>query len=152
MNILRFNHVAPSLFHYCNDPEDRFWLGRRPKRAVSSPVNQQISGLHLCYVRGDWPVFWRVGQRDNDVLVDEDEEGQQEAQAHGAEDVQGRQALKRSHVEGGPVVNFEDWNCGHKHKSLGLTLFQLFRHLGPKRDGDLVKQNQTAQELYLFEI
>lgn len=88
----------------------------------------------MCYVRGDWPVFRRVCQRDNDVLVDEDEEGQQEAQAHGAEDVQGRQALKRSHVEDGPVVNFEDRNCGHKHQGLDLTLFQLLRRLGPKRD------------------
>lgn len=103
-------------------------------------------------MRGDWPVFRRVGQRDDDVLVDEDEEGQQEAQAHGAEDVQGRQALKRSHVEGGPVVNFEDRDCGHKHGSLDLRLLRLFRHLGPKHDGDLVKQNPTAVQVRLFEV
>lgn len=70
--------------------------------------------------RRDSPVFRRVGQRDHDVLVDEDEEGQQEAEAHGAEDVQGRQALKRRHAEGGPVVDFEDWNWERKHQSLGV--------------------------------
>lgn len=63
------------------------------------------------------PVLWRVGQRDDNVLVDEDEEGQEEAQAHGANDVHCRQPLKRSHVEDGPVVNFKDWNCWRKKKS-----------------------------------
>lgn len=63
------------------------------------------------------PVLWRVGQRDNDVLVDEDEEGQEEAEAHGADDVHGRQPLERSHVEDGPVMNFKDRNCSKKKKN-----------------------------------
>lgn len=70
--------------------------------------------------RTDSPVFRRVCQRDDDVLVDEDEQSQQEAQAHGAEDVQGRQALKRSHAEDGPVVDFKDWNWERKHKRLAF--------------------------------
>lgn len=35
------------------------------------------------------PVLWSIGQRDDDVLVDEDEEGQEEAEAHGADHVHG---------------------------------------------------------------
>lgn len=35
------------------------------------------------------PVLWSIGQRDDDVLVDEDEEGQEEAETHGADHVHG---------------------------------------------------------------
>lgn len=67
------------------------------------------------------PVLWRIGQRDNDVLVDEDEEGQEESQAHGADHVEGRQTLKWSHPEDGPVVNFKNWNCSQsKRRTLQL--------------------------------
>lgn len=62
------------------------------------------------------PVLRCVGQRDDDVLVNEDEQGQEEAEAHGADHVHGRQPLKRSHVEDGPVVNFEDWNCSKRRR------------------------------------
>lgn len=62
------------------------------------------------------PVLRCVGQRDDDVLVDEDEQGQEEAEAHGADHVHGRQPLERSHVEDGPVVNFEDWNCSKRRR------------------------------------
>lgn len=65
---------------------------------------------------GALPVLRCVGQRDDDVLVDEDEQGQEEAEAHGADHVHGRQPLKRSHVEDGPVVNFEDWNCSKRRR------------------------------------
>ena len=57
------------------------------------------------------PVLRCICEGDDDVLVDEDEEGQQEAKAHGADDVHGRQALERSHVEDGTIMNFENWNC-----------------------------------------
>lgn len=115
--------------HHCSGSVQILRSGFGPKVPFPARFTSRSTsrtGLHLCYARADWPVFRRVCQRDNDVLVDEDEEGQQEAQAHGAEDVQGRQALKRGHVEDGPVVNFEDWNCEHRHKSLVLTLLQLF--------------------------
>lgn len=62
------------------------------------------------------PVLRRVRQGDNDVLVDEDEEGQEEAEAHRADDVHGRQASKRREVEDGPVVNFKDGNCRKRRK------------------------------------
>lgn len=65
---------------------------------------------------GALPVLRCVGQRDDDVLVDEDEQGQEEAEAHGADHVHGRQPLERSHVEDGPVVNFEDWNCSKRRR------------------------------------
>ena len=67
------------------------------------------------------PVLRRVGQRDHDVLVDEDEEGEQEAEAHGAHHVQGRQALKRSHLENGPVVNFKHGNCSEREEINEVT-------------------------------
>jgi len=67
------------------------------------------------------PVLWRIGQRDDDVLVDEDEEGQEEAQAHGADHVEGRQTLKGSHPEDGPVMNFKNRNCSQsKRRKLQL--------------------------------
>lgn len=62
------------------------------------------------------PVLWCVSQWHNNVLVDEDEEGQQEADAHCTDDVHGRQSFKRSHTEDGPVVNFEDGNCSGKEE------------------------------------
>lgn len=65
---------------------------------------------------GTLPVLWRICQGDNNVLVDEDEEGQEEAEAHGADDVHGRQALEWSHVEDGPVMNFKDWNCSKRKR------------------------------------
>lgn len=35
------------------------------------------------------PVLWRICQGDNNVLVNEDEESKEEAEAHGADNVHG---------------------------------------------------------------
>lgn len=35
------------------------------------------------------PILRCIGEGNHDVLIDEDEEGQQEAQAHGTDNVQG---------------------------------------------------------------
>lgn len=73
------------------------------------------------------PVLWCVGQRDNNILVDEDEEGQEEAEPHSTDDVHGRQSLKRSHVEDGPVMNFKNWNCAkRKEKNSGHEINLLW--------------------------
>lgn len=66
------------------------------------------------------PVLGSVRQRNNDVLVDENEQRQQEAEAHGADDVQGRQTLEWRHVKDGPVVNFNHWNCSEKGQKCEL--------------------------------
>lgn len=62
------------------------------------------------------PVLWRVGQWDNNILVNEDEEGQEEAEPHSTDNVHGWQALKRSHVEYGPRVIFKNWHCSNREK------------------------------------
>lgn len=76
----------------------------------------EITGGGGCVRLVALPVLRSVGQRDDDILVDEDEEGQEEAQAHGAEDVHRRQTLERSHVEDGTVVNFKHRDCSKKKR------------------------------------
>lgn len=66
------------------------------------------------------PVLRRVRQGDDNVLVDEDEEGQEEAEAHRADDVHGRQASKWCQVEDGPVVNLKDGNCGKRRNVISM--------------------------------
>lgn len=70
------------------------------------------------------PVFRGVGQWDNYILVDEDEESQEEAKPHGTDYVHSWQPLKRSHIEDGPVMNLKHWNCP-KNKSY-VNLLCLF--------------------------
>lgn len=82
-------------------------------RRTQSQIVFLILETNLCFL----PILWCVGQWDNDVLVDEDEEGQEEAKAHGTDNVHDRQPLKRSHVEDGPVMNFKDWNWAKKMKN-----------------------------------
>lgn len=66
---------------------------------------------NVCSAYKDLPVFWCVRQWNDDVLVDEDKEGQEKTESHGADNVHGRQPLKWCHVEDGPVMNFKHWNC-----------------------------------------
>lgn len=68
-----------------------------------------LQNYHLASI---WalPVLWGIGQWDHNVLVDEDEECQEEAESHGADHIHGWQTLKWSHVEDGPVVDFKHRN------------------------------------------
>lgn len=70
------------------------------------------------------PVLRCVSEGDHNVLVNEDEEGQQEAQAHGADDVQSRQALERSQAEDRSVVDPEDWNWREENQLEGESVSQ----------------------------
>ena len=56
-------------------------------------------------------MFRYVGERDDDVLVDEDEQGQEEAQARSAERVPACQLVEGGEVEHGAVVDIEHRNC-----------------------------------------
>lgn len=52
-----------------------------------------------------------VCERNDDVLVDEDEQGKKKAEAHGTQGVQARQLVEGRVVEDGPVVDAEHGDC-----------------------------------------
>lgn len=55
-------------------------------------------------------VFRYMGEGDDDVLVDEDEQCKEETQPDRTQCVQSRELFKWWEVEDGAIVDTEDWN------------------------------------------